>query len=86
MNVGNKEKPTYLPAEVCLVEPGQPAGLKLSSNQTRNMLNFAVRQPAQNAQSVVTKGAQVLELGPSANETLVSLACIILVVYVYLGN
>lgn len=72
VNVGNRANPSYLPAEVCVVEPGQPAGIKLAPNQTRNMLNFAVRGPAQNAQSIVTRGAQVLGLGPPLNETLVS--------------
>ena len=61
-----------MPAEVCQVETGQPSETKLTGHQTRNMLQFAVRQPAQNATSIVTKGAQVLELGPSTNETLVS--------------
>lgn len=43
-----------------MVEPGQPAGTKLSGNQTRHMLKFAVRTPALNAQSVVQRGSRVL--------------------------
>ena len=70
VNVGNKENPSYLPAEVCQVEPGQPAGAKLAPNQTRNMLNFAVRGPAENARSIVAKGPETLSLSPP-NETLV---------------
>lgn len=62
VNVGNRQNPSYLPVEVCIVEPGQPAGAKLTSNQTRNMLNFAVRTPALNAQSIVRQGSQVLGL------------------------
>lgn len=72
MNVGNRQNPSYLPVEVCMVEPGQPAGTKLTGNQTRNMLNFAVRIPALNAQSVVRKGTRVLGFA-GGNATLVSL-------------
>lgn len=42
------------------------------------MLNFAVRSPAQNAQSIVTKGTEVLGLGDPANPTLVSSMCPVL--------
>lgn len=71
VNVGTRESPSYLPAEVCFVQPGQPAGVKLAPNQTRNMLNFAVRSPAENAKFIVEKGVQVLGLS-TQNETLVS--------------
>lgn len=70
VNVGTRDRPSYLPVEVCEVEPGQPASSKLSPNQTRNMLNFAVRSPAQNAQSIVNKGTKVLGLGDPLNPTL----------------
>lgn len=72
VNVGTTENPTYLPVEVCLVEPGQPAKSKLTPNQTRNMLDFAVRRPADNATSIATLGNKLLGLSP-ANPTLVSL-------------
>lgn len=65
VNVGTRENPSYLPVEVCMVEPGQPAKAKLSPNQTRNMLNFAVRSPPQNAESIVSTGLRVLGLAPS---------------------
>ncbi|KAF7594956.1 hypothetical protein BBP40_007764 [Aspergillus hancockii] len=64
VNVGTRESPSYLPVDVCMVEPGQPGQAKLSPMQTRNMLNFAVRTPPQNATSVVTTGSRVLGLGP----------------------
>ena len=72
VNVGTRETPSYLPVEVCEVEAGQPAKAKLTPNQTRNMLNFAVRGPAQNAHSIVGKGTAVLGFGESTNSTLVS--------------
>lgn len=56
-----------------MVEPGQPAGTKLSGNQTRHMLKFAVRTPALNAQSVVQRGSRVLGFA-GQNPTLVSSA------------
>ncbi|KAL3465293.1 ribonuclease H-like domain-containing protein [Aspergillus heterothallicus] len=71
VNVGTKDQPSYLPVEVCRLEPGQPAKSKLTPNQTRQMLNFAVRSPAQNALSIVNKGTETLGIGESANPTLV---------------
>lgn len=73
VNVGSRDKPVYLPVEVCEVEAGQPAKSKLSGDQTAQMLRFAVmgRKPGQNAQSIVTKGVGVLGLEPQSS-TLVS--------------
>lgn len=71
VNVGTRENPSYLPVEVCLVEPGQPAKSKLTPMQTRNMLSFAVRGPASNAYSIVSKGTAVLGLKNLLNPTLV---------------
>ncbi|KAH2990860.1 hypothetical protein KXV72_003163 [Aspergillus fumigatus] len=72
VNVGTRENPSYLPVEVCLVEPGQPAKSKLTPMQTRNMLSFAVRGPASNAYSIVSKGTAVLGLKNPLNPTLAS--------------
>lgn len=72
VNVGTPNDPKYLPAEVCQVIPGQPSKAKLTPEQTRGMINFAVRKPAENAKSIVTKGASVLGVTPRMNETLVS--------------
>ena len=72
VNVGNRQNPSYLPVEVCVVGPGQPAGTKLTGDQTRNMLNFAVRGPGLNAQSVVHRGSRVLGF-EGDNSTLVSI-------------
>lgn len=74
VNVGTRDKPVYLPVEVCEVEAGQSVKNKLSPKQTQNMLDFAVkgRMPAKNAQSIVTKGVGVLGIGQPPNATLVS--------------
>lgn len=73
VNVGSKDKPVYLPVEVCQIEPGQPVGTKLSPSQTSQMLAFAVRfrTPAQNAGSIVSTGANMLGIGENPNPTLV---------------
>ncbi|GAD99066.1 RNA interference and gene silencing protein [Paecilomyces variotii No. 5] len=69
VNVGSQDNPMYLPAEVCVVRPGQAAKAKLSSKQTQNMITFAVRRPVDNAQSIVTSGVRMLGFN-SANPTL----------------
>ncbi|RYP47365.1 hypothetical protein DL768_006565 [Monosporascus sp. mg162] len=69
INIAGKDNPSYLPAEVCEVRPGQPAGKKLSSSQTQQMIRFAVRRPIHNAQSIVTSGGRLLGFQP-ANATL----------------
>ena len=71
INVGDQGNPVYLPAEVCQVVPGQVTRAKLSAAQTQQMIKFAVRKPALNAQSIVTKGVQILGFGPPVNSTLV---------------
>jgi hypothetical protein len=75
VNVGSRQNPSYLPAEACVVEAGQPVNAKLTSSQTANMISFAVRSPGANADSIVGNGAQVLGMKPDLNATLVSDAC-----------
>ena len=72
INVGTQQNPSYLPADVCIVLPGQPSGAKLSPAQTQQMIRFAVRRPTQNAQSIITRGARILGIEPPTNTTLVS--------------
>ncbi|KAH8691555.1 ribonuclease H-like domain-containing protein [Talaromyces proteolyticus] len=69
INVNGKDNPSYLPAEVCEVPPGQPARAKLSSAQTQQMIRFAVRRPVHNAKSIVTSGGKLLGFEPT-NATL----------------
>lgn len=70
VNVGTKEHPSYLPAQVCQVLPGQPALSKLSPDQTAQMIRFAVRKPTFNARDIATSGARLMGFG-SENKTLV---------------
>jgi eukaryotic translation initiation factor 2C len=70
VNVGNRQNPSYLPVDACIVLRGQPTTTKLSPSQTQQMITFAVRKPVQNATSITTKGVQVLGIGGEPNTTL----------------
>lgn len=73
INVGSRQNPSYLPPDVCQVDPGQASGDKLSRSQTQQMIRFAVRRPAENARSIVVDGARLMGIEPAINTTLVSL-------------
>jgi eukaryotic translation initiation factor 2C len=75
INVGTRDDPTYLPAEVCEVLPGLVANKKLDPFQTQNMIKFAVRKPGQNATFIVNDGLRIAGL-TAANPLLV---CLIIV-------
>lgn len=72
INVGTRQNPSYLPVDVCIVLPGQPSSAKLSPSQTQQMIGFAVRKPAANAQSIVINGARLLGIQPPTNTILVT--------------
>lgn len=78
VNVGNKENPSYLPAEVCVVIPGQNSP-KLSPTQTDMMTTFGCRPPWQNANMIVREGLETVGLLPTVNphlvRTEVSISC-----------
>ncbi|TVY78441.1 Protein argonaute 1B [Lachnellula suecica] len=67
VNVGNREHPTYLPAEACLVLPGQTIKRRLSPDQTQEMITFACRKPNENGDSIIRDGKRVLGLNPQDN-------------------
>jgi hypothetical protein len=56
VNVGNLKEPRYLPAEVCDVMPHQYFNKKLNPSQTQLMIQFAVRSPHLNLQSITRHG------------------------------
>ncbi|KAH7112376.1 RNA interference and gene silencing protein, partial [Dactylonectria macrodidyma] len=70
VNVGNRGNPTYLPAEVCYVVPGQPANTKLDPKQTEQMIRFAVRKPWENATFITKQGLETVGLLPGTNPRL----------------
>lgn len=71
VNVGTSENPSYLPAEVCVVLPGQVIKRRLSPSQTQEMIKFACRAPWQNGDSTIADGKPTLGF---SNPLLVSLA------------
>ncbi|OCK75132.1 Piwi-domain-containing protein [Lepidopterella palustris CBS 459.81] len=64
VNVGTNKDPRWIPAELCTILPGQVAKRMLSGNQTRKMIEFAARNPDQNAQSIVGPGLSVIRITP----------------------
>ncbi|KAI4102713.1 MAG: hypothetical protein LQ345_007359, partial [Seirophora villosa] len=70
VNVGNRENPSYLPAEVCVVMPGQNSQAKLDPAQTQQMIRFAVRKPPENETSIVQEGLPTVGLLPQTNVNL----------------
>lgn len=74
VNVGNRENPIYLPAEVCIVLPGQTIKRRLSPQQTQKLITFACRKPWENANSIIGDGKAVLGLNPTTTSILVSSA------------
>jgi len=67
VNCGNREHPMYLPAEVCVVLPGQPSKAKLDSGQTQTMIRYAVRKPWENARSILNEGVSTVGLDENTN-------------------
>ncbi|KAI1777141.1 Piwi-domain-containing protein [Hypoxylon cercidicola] len=62
INVGSKQRPTYVPAEMLEVIPGQPLRRKTTPDETAQMILFACRSPFANATSLVTVGRKCLGL------------------------
>ncbi|KAJ5505509.1 hypothetical protein N7453_004466 [Penicillium expansum] len=60
VNVGTRDRPVYLPAEVCEVLPGQPFRPEPSTLQRQNMIKFSCRRPPQNYASIMTEGLDIL--------------------------
>ncbi|KAI0313100.1 Piwi-domain-containing protein [Amylostereum chailletii] len=65
VDVGSPGKATYLPAEICTIEPGEPHLGKLSPQETSDMLRLANRRPAINAHHIVQQGLPKLGLDGS---------------------
>lgn len=67
----------YLPAEVCIVLPGQPSKSKLDGTQTQQMIRQAVRKPWENAAAIVMEGVQTVGLDENSNVLMVCLSSIL---------
>ncbi|KAL8825580.1 MAG: hypothetical protein Q9191_004326 [Dirinaria sp. TL-2023a] len=70
VNVGTNANPSYLPAEVCFIEPGQSSQAKLDPDQTSSMIGFAVRPPGYNAKSIEQDGYNTVGLSSDMNPDL----------------
>ena len=60
LNCGTREKPVWIPSELCTIMPGQPYRRKLSDLQTTAMLNIAAKPPGESARRIVEDGLRVL--------------------------
>ncbi|KAI6355982.1 hypothetical protein MCOR25_008028 [Pyricularia grisea] len=56
INVGNRERPTYFPIDICNVFPGQVAREKLTPAQMEQMVEFAAQRPWFNAEQITRSG------------------------------
>ena len=70
VDLGTKEKPNFVPAELCQILPDQPFRGKLSDNHTAAMIKYACNPPADNARSIVQEGLTSLGLIGTSNQTL----------------
>jgi len=61
-NIGNAANPTYVPADLCMVLPGQPSKGKLVGRQPENMIKLANRSPGTNARLIMEEGVRLLGL------------------------
>ena len=57
-NVGDPERPSFLPAEVCQVLPGQAYRKKSTPQQTIAMIKVVVLRPADHKNDTERKGLQ----------------------------
>jgi len=64
VNVGNKNKAIWVPAEICEILPKQPFKGKLSAEQTRKMLDIATLAPNQSQGEIMQNGLKALGISP----------------------
>ncbi|PSK42736.1 Protein argonaute [Elsinoe australis] len=62
VNVGTRDKPTWVPLQLCMMAPAQAVRRMLSGDQTSNMITFAARAPHANAEKIVTEGTAMFKL------------------------
>jgi eukaryotic translation initiation factor 2C len=65
IDVGAPGKPSYIPAELCTIEPGEPHLGKLSPTETADMLRVAGRKPGANAVLITGTGLPRLGIDPA---------------------
>ncbi|KAI6781014.1 stem cell self-renewal protein Piwi [Emericellopsis cladophorae] len=60
LDLGNAQKPSFFPAELIEIEPGQPVKAKLNGTETTKMLLHACKKPQVNARLLEDTSRQVL--------------------------
>ncbi|KAF6238496.1 hypothetical protein HO173_003464 [Letharia columbiana] len=60
LNCGTRDKPVWIPPELCEVMPGQAFRGKLSDHQTSQMILVAARGPAENARRIANGAHRVI--------------------------
>lgn len=65
VNLGNKERPVWTPAELCYVLPGQAYRKKLGPEQTNEMTKCGAVGPANNARRIVGMVPKILGVTPA---------------------
>ena len=58
----NPDNPRYIPAELCWILPGQPYGKRLSTEQTKTMLNIASKDPHENATKIIQGAKDIMNI------------------------
>ncbi|KAK7022960.1 hypothetical protein VNI00_016850 [Paramarasmius palmivorus] len=67
IDIGNKNKPVHVPAELCEIEPGQPYRGKLTGDETAKMIRVACNPPNINAEAIVGDGFSKLGITPPSD-------------------
>ncbi|KAH8115536.1 Piwi domain-containing protein [Phellopilus nigrolimitatus] len=62
INVGNKVKDNFVPAEFCEIEPGQPFAGILSGSEAAGMTKYSINPPYIDAKAITEQGIEVLGL------------------------
>ncbi|KAL6303624.1 Piwi-domain-containing protein [Sparassis latifolia] len=62
----DRNKPNYLPAEICEIFANQPYRGKLGDRETAEMIKYACNPPYVNAETIVNQGFPALGLRPDA--------------------
>lgn len=64
VNIGNRDKPNWMPAELCDIENGNVYRDKLNANETAEMIRYACSPPRINAEKIVDQGFPSTGLNP----------------------
>ncbi|KAK0641136.1 ribonuclease H-like domain-containing protein [Cercophora newfieldiana] len=70
INVGSRDRPVYVAAELVTILPGQAMKTRLRPDESDAMIKFACRAPPENAESIVTRGRALLRLDEGKNSLL----------------